>query len=416
MSTTDNPLAAKARALDVYRCALLRQRHGILGSVLRFARDAVRDALFGLMARFRLAREIPAEPCDFLLLQTPKVIPLERKKLLKQALRERGHVLIETPLPTGATILQQRLLKRPSAPVPLRYFLYAAHAEWLVSRYAPKILLNDPNGRFFSPFLRLSLNARQSLLVQLAHATTTEYSRRLSMNDYDYYFLFGQSSLDALQKRKILFGTSRAVLAGSHMIDAAYDLPDARPGEKAILILGVGPDKEKESDYQRIYALLAEWARMHPQERLLVKAHPRSRVPFWQQVANTLPNLTVLPRSCALAEALSQADIAINLLSNAVIEAALARRPIIFVNVASEIDIFDQERFFGPRIETGEAFSERVREIRQNYPCHQKACEDFAHFHLEHGIKGLQCTLTYLEALLHAEPIPCVMVGNHDSA
>jgi len=412
MSAAENPLASKAYALDRYRYALLRQRHGVLGSVLRFIRSASRDTLSGLVARFRLARTIPAEPCDFLLLQAaPKVIPLERKKLLKQALRERGHVLVETALPATATILKQRLLKRPSASVPLRYFLYAAYAEWLVSRYPPKILLNDRNGSLFSPFLRLSLNARQSLLVQLAHATTVEYSQRLSMNDYDYYFLFGQSSLEALQKRQTLFGTSRAVLSGSHMIDTAYDLPDAALGEKAILILGVGPDKEKERDYQHIYALLAEWARTHPQERLLVKAHPRSNVPFWQQAANALPNLTVLPRSCTLAEALSQADIVINLLSNAVIEAALARRPVIFANVANETDIFDQERFFGPRIETGEAFSERVQEIRQNYQRHQKACEDFSHFHLEQGTKGLQCTLTWLEALLQAEPVPCVTVG-----
>jgi len=411
MSAAHNPWAAKAHALDAYRYALLRQRHGVLGSVLRFARDAMRDALFGLVARFRLARTIPAESCDFLLLQSaPKVIALERKKLLKQSIRERGHALIETALPASTTILKQRLLKRPPAPVPLRYFLVAAHAEWLVSRYAPKILLNDRNGSLFSPFLRLSLNARQSLLVQLAHATTVEHSRRLSMNDYDYYFLFGQSSLEALQKRPLLFGTSRAVLAGSHMIDAAYDLPDASPGEDAILILGVGPDKEKESGYQRIYALLADWARTHPQERLLVKAHPRSNVPFWQQAANTLPNLTVLPRACTLAEALSQVDIVLNLLSNAVIEAALARRPVIFVNGADATDIFDQERFFGSRIETGEALTQRVQEIRQDYQSHQKASEDFAHFHLEQGTRGLQCTLAWLEALLHAEPVPCVIL------
>ena len=407
MSSAENLWATKARALDVYRYAVLRQQYGIVVSVFIFVREAVRDAFLGLAAHFRLALAISTDPCDFLLLEYgPKAIPLERKKLLKQALRERGHVLVETVLPTTSTILAQRLLKRPSASVPLRYFLYASHAEWLVSRHTPKVLLNDRNGSIFAPFLRLSLNARRLLLVHLAHATTVESSLRLSMNDYDYYFLFGQTSLEALQKRSLLFGTSKVVLSGSHMIDMAYDLPDVLPRNEAILLLGVGPDEEAEDSYQCIYALLADWARTHPQERLLIKAHPRSSVPFWQQAVNTLSNLTVLPRSCTLVEALSQADIVISIWSNAVIEAALARRPVIFTNVAGATDVFDEERFFGTRIETNAALSARVQEIRQNYWCHQEASKKFAHFHLAHGFQGLQYSLTYLEALLHAEPIP----------
>ena len=64
--TRENPWLEKARELDQYRWLLLRERHGVLGSALRFAREAVGDWWFGMRARRRLARDITAEPCDFL--------------------------------------------------------------------------------------------------------------------------------------------------------------------------------------------------------------------------------------------------------------------------------------------------------------------------------------------------------------
>lgn len=392
---------AKARALDRYRWQLLRERHGWLGSVLRFAREALGDWLFGLRARARLATVVGAEPCDFLLLQSaPKVIHLQRKKLLIEGLRARGHTLVEAALEEPRVILRERLLRRPPQPVPLRYFGYAAHAEWLVARHAPKVLLNDRNGSLYAPFLRLALNARQRLLVHLAHATTVEGSRRLGMNDYDYYFLFGQSSLEALQARRLRFGDSTAVLAGSHMIDRAFDLPATLPERRVLLILGVGPDKEKEAGYQRTYGLLRDWAGRNPGYRVLIKAHPRSRVPFWQAAAVQLDNLQVLPAACGLAEALAQASLVVNIMSNAVIEAALARRPIIYVNASGEPDIFAQERFLGACVADADELARRVRQVEADYAGSLSSARRFAEFHLAQGGEGLNHNLDLLEALL----------------
>jgi hypothetical protein len=407
-----NPWQEKTQALDAYRWHLLRERHGVLGSMLRFIRNSIVDAGFGLCARFCTKQSIRATPCDFLLLQSaPKVIALRRKKRLIEALRHRGHTLTETALPDFGDILRQRLLKSPPHDVPLRYFGYAAHAEWVVSHHTPKILLNDRNGSLYAPFLRLSLQHHGGFLVQLAHATTVESSQRLSMNDYDYYFLFGQSSLDALKRRKLLFGASRAVLAGSHMIDDAYDLPPAQPGQGAVLILGVGPDKEKESGYQRTYALLRDWTAQHPKIQVRIKAHPRSQTPFWTSAAKTLDNLKVLPADCTLANALKTAYVVINIMSNAVIEAALAKRPIMVVNLSEDIDIFEQHRFFSSEIHSCEAITETLSHILASYPESLDATMNFAHFHLEQGVNGLRCNLEYLEAILNSRDIPFVLLS-----
>ena len=396
-----NPWAAKARALDRYRWLLLRERHGVLGSALRFAREAAGDWLFGIRARRRLASAITPEPCDFLLLQSaPKVIKFQRKKLLIEGLRARGHVLVETALQEPKAILRQRLLTRPPCTVPTRYFGHAAYAEWLVAQYQPRVLLNDRNGSLYAPFLRLSLNRRDKLLVHLAHATTVEGSRRLGMNDYDYYFLFGQSSLESLQTRELRFGTSTAVLAGSHMIDGAFDMPPAEADRRVLLILGVGPDKEKEAGYQRTYSLLREWAAANPDYQVLIKSHPRSQAPFWREAARSLDNLLVLPAECSLADALGRASVVVNIMSNAVIEAALARRPVVHVNASGEEDIFAQARFLGSCVTDQQSLAARLTDIASAYPQNVARAGSFADFHLAHGTEGLSNTLQLLDELL----------------
>jgi len=402
--------ARKAAALDRYRWLLLRERYGWFGSAVRFVREAMVDGAFGLLARWCLAPQVDNQPCDFLLLQSaPKVIAFQRKKLLIGALRSRGHALVETALPEVKTILREQLLRRPAQPVPLRYFAYAAHAQWLVERYAAKVVLNDRNGSLYSPFLRLALNARQRLLVHLAHATTVEGSRRLGMNDYDYYFLFGQSSLEALQARRLRFGSSQAVLAGSHMIDMAFDLPPADVSRRTLLVLGVGPDKEKEAGYQRTYELLRDWAAGNPGYQVLIKAHPRSQVPFWQEAARALGNVHVLPSNCSLAEALGQASLVVNIMSNAVIEAGLAGRPVIYCNLGRDRDIFAQETFFGPALTEPAALQARVTAVEIDYLTHVERARHFAHYHLAHGSAGLQVNLEALVALLQGTALPAAV-------
>ena len=97
-------------------------------------------------------------------------------------------------------------------------------------------------------------------------------------------------------------------MAGSHMIDDTFDLSPSDAGHKAVLVLGVGPDKEKESGYTRTYELIRAWAERNPDHQVLIKAHPRSQVPFWKDASDSLPNLQVLPKECDLAQALARAS------------------------------------------------------------------------------------------------------------
>lgn len=402
-----SPWALQARALDVYRWRQLRERHSVIGAAVRFARDALLDVAFGLRARWRLAdAKAHSQKCDMLLLHgAPKVAALKRKQLLVDSLNNAGYKLHESSLQEIPEVLAQRLLAPPPEPVPLRYFGYAAYAQWLVVSYQPKLLLNDRNGSLYSPFLRLALNQYGAKLVHLAHATTVEKSRRLGMNDYDHYLIFGRSSLTALQARPLRFGSSQVILSGSYLVDTAYAMPAASESQRTLLVLGVGPDKEKESGYQRTYELIRDWARLNPNYQVLIKRHPRSKTPFWSDVASAQDNVQVLPAQCNLAQALAMSSVVASIMSNAVIEAALTARPVIYCNLSGDRDIFEQASFFGSAVETLEDMSVRLSAIAAGYEHHSRRSSEFANHHLAHGTQGLQVVLAVLANLYSDETI-----------
>lgn len=398
--------ARKARALDRLRWQLLRERHGPLGSALRLARDSLLDLVSGLRARASLQRSSQAQACDVLLLHSaPKSMALQRKNILIQALRQQGLGVIEAALRNPSDACRERQLLAPPQSVPTRYLAYAAHAQWLVTSYGPKVLINERNGSLHAPFLRLALAERGACLLHLAHAATLESSRRLAMNDYDYYGLFGRSSLAALQARPLRFGSSCAVLVGSYLADSSYDMPIADPGLGTLLVLGVGPDREKEAGYQQTYEVLAQWAEQHPRYRVLFKRHPRSRAAFWLQAAARLDNVQLLDSACTLAQALGQSSIVVNIMSNAGIEAGLAGRPVIHVNAGDDLDLFSHGQFFGAQVRQVQALSTQVSAVEADYAAHVAQARAFAEFHLVQGAQGLVRTVE-LVSLLVADKNP----------
>jgi hypothetical protein len=396
--------AATSCELDRYRWKLLRERHGYCGSLLRFFRDCLVDTAIGIRARLSLSVPVVTESCEILLLHSaPRIMALQRKNILVGALRNKGREVVEAALQSPSRACSERMLMAPGERVPLRYLAYAAHAQWLVTRYGPQLLINERNGSFHVPFLRLALAARGACLLHLAHATTLESSRRLGMNDYDYYGVFGRSSLIALQQRPLRFGASTVVLLGSYLVDETYDLPVADPELKTLLVLGVGPDKEKETGYQATYELLCEWAQRNPGYRVLFKRHPRSRAHFWMDAAAKMANVDLLDLQCSLATALAQASVVVNIMSNAGIEAGLAGRPVIHVNVGKDRDIFSHSRFFGPQVRDVQQFSRCLHSIEQDYRAHVDRARQFADYHLVHGSKGLARTAQLVDELLQGK-------------
>ncbi|MNJ34872.1 hypothetical protein D3C77_295980 [compost metagenome] len=195
------------------------------------------------------------------------------------------------------------------------------------------------------------------------------------------------------------------VLVGSYLADETYDLPVAEPALKTLLVLGVGPDREKEVGYQRTYQLLRNWAAQHSHYRVLFKRHPRSKAQFWSDAAAQLANIELLDASCSLAAALAQASVVVNIMSNAGIEAGLAGRPVIHVNAGSDVDIFSHSLFFGPQVRDEDEFSCQLQALEQDYQGHVAQARGFADYHLVYGSQGLAKTAQLVDDLLRgADP------------
>ncbi|WP_409276885.1 glycosyltransferase family protein [Pseudomonas defluvii] len=405
---TERLWRARAKQLDAYRWALWREKYGVVGAAVRVIRDAAIGFKHGIGAWMR-ATKAPESPAQRVLVLhgSPKLLAQRRKSGLIEALRECGHDVVEVAIEPLEVAVRQNLLYQPPRKVPLRYYAHAAYAEWLARHHKPSLVLSERHGSLVSPFLRLSLNVQDKYLVHLAHATTVERSQRLGMTDYDYYLLFGQSSLAALQRRKFRFGTTKAVVTGSYLIDQSYNMP-AAASDLRLLVLGVGPDKEKREGYRRTYSLICEWAAKHPNVPITFKAHPRSRADFWRKAAATHPNIKVASPDVSLADALEQSSVVLNIMSNAALEASVASRPIIYVNADEDSDPLEQSRFFGECVTDAKMLDERLAWLCRHYDKALHGTRAFAEYHLAHGVRGQDVTAKAIDSLIHGQPLPFI--------
>lgn len=324
----------KLKELDNYRKKLIEERRQGFKVQVKYFIETFNLYYLGLRTWFKLlfiSNTPKTKKIDIVLLQhSEKVIKLNRKKNLKGKLTELGYSLSEVPYNKSTQVLKKGLIKKPQFKVNLKYLYHASYAEYLVSTYKPIGLLNDRNGMLLSPFLRDALNRNKGKLIHLAHATTVEDDWQFSMNDYDYYLLFGQSSYDKLRQRALLFGHSNAILSGSHMIDRTYNIEPLAFHNNRVLLLGMGPDREKTNLADTNYNIILEWVAKNLKQTLIVKPHPRSSSYFWQEAAKVHKNIELLNNSASLSEALETSGIVISIESNAVLEASLTKRPIIF--------------------------------------------------------------------------------------
>ena len=395
----------KLNAIDYYRKSLASERRSGIKKKIKYIYETIVLYILGIITWTRLhtiKKKKDNKKIDILLFQhSEKVIKLNRKIKLKTELQQdENFTLSEVPFYKPTKVIKKGLLKQPHSNIGLKYLFFAAYAEYIVSKYRPKLILNDRNGMLLAPFLRDALNKREGKLIQLAHATTVEDDWQFSMNDYDYYFLFGQSSYDQLIRRKLLFGNSKAVLSGSHMVDRSYAMAPLKKYNNNILLLGMGPDREKTNLAKINYMILLNWILKNKEHKLIIKPHPRSKSEFWRNASSNNSNIKLLSKDITLSSALINSAIVISIESNAILEASLANRPIIFLNALDCKDIFSLELFFGPRVKCTKSIDKKIKEYSKNYDLFVNKTASFSKFHLEHGTRGLTVTSMLIKDII----------------
>lgn len=324
------------------------------------------------------------EPVDVLFLHHYPEEPRRLEGLLSR-LREAG-LSVAHEIFSTREVLARRKMTRPDIPIHRELLWVAAHATYLVRRYTPRVLVTLDNGLIISPFLRRAMAGR-GVYVNLSHGVTPVELLH-SMTDFDYYFVFGQSSVERLMRNKIRIGSTRVLLSGSPFTNAA-DLraENMDPERRTVLFFSTSPPPGPAFDYIRRGAqVVLNWARRNPQNRLLVKLHPLEDEAVMRAQTAGMTNVMVLAKDTSLQEALSRASLVVHSISNASLEAAMVGLPSVIVNDTDDPEEYLQlEDYFPSRAKNEVELNERVIEVFANYGRYVEAARRFVRFHIDRG-------------------------------
>jgi hypothetical protein len=278
-------------------------------------------------------------------------------------------------------IAKRELIFDGDAPLSLR--MYRARAEYLIRRFNPKVIVTTHNGSIFSPILKSAASSRGISVVHLAHSVPTPNYRHFSMIDFDYYVAYGESSYKLLQQQERIYGDTRFVYAGSCHIQErlrAKEMPDPGGSTMTFVLLGSGPNVEKESQTEAIYSTAIAAASKFQDATLLFKPHPRSDRQLWTRLVQSKPELR-----CRVIESLPQApraSIALCGYTNAIIDVTVLGMVPILVCAKIEADYFYYSEFFGTPVFSEKQLLARIRDINDRRAFYEAQSEKFSSFHL----------------------------------
>lgn len=395
------------RDLKDYHFWLDAQRRGRLKASIRLALEA----LVGLGVRL-FVREAPDQPrqsVELLVIHpSERSRELGRKSALLSKIQSSGLQYAEVVF-RKSNYRHAGVFCHPDRSTPLRFYGLAGHANYLIGRYQPRVVVTERYNEVFNYYLRHYL-PDDGRIVHLAHAIPSHDSRKFCMNNFDYYFLYGQSSIDKMLNKPVRFGSSKACAVGSYLIGEEYCLEPVDPNGH-VLILAMGDWPKYAAQVEQAYRVLLNWAVSRSDLVFWVKLHPNRGSDFWLLPANRAVNVNVLPRACGMKDAVASASVVVNMHSNACIDAALLNRPVIPADPLPFPDEFEVESYFTANCHDAKSLDCAYNEIIGSYPHYLQQARRFAERHVANGARSIPCIVSTLQAIVDGrEDFPCVML------
>lgn len=342
-----------------------------------------------LLLRIPFIRKIKTRGVDILVLGNC-ADDIQSSASIWEILKKSGVKLHITYLRRKTDYLRYAARVKPLPSAPSVMFLYACFARYIVQKWRPRVVCLYASYDTLPSLLRREMNGIGKT-VYMAHAVIPTTYLFTSI-DYDYYFLFGESSLMNLQRQRVLMGETRVVKTGSTRVRADDVLEPGRPSDVFLYFSNwlVGEKEDYTADFEIVY----RWAENHPENKLLIKLHPIEENGYVINRCRNLSNTEVLPANITVKDAISRACLIISSFSSAMVEAAMMNRPCVVVNSrpfdpdSEDVKISDKllylERFFMPRATTGAELEDRIRQTLDNYDHAVEQCRHFVRFHFEH--------------------------------
>jgi len=278
---------------------------------------------------------------------------------------------------------------------PASLFFEQLYSKYIVKKYNPKIICSFISSGVIPSLLKSEMKGK-GFTIFISHAIIPITDNYTSL-DYDYYLIFGQSSLVNLQKLPLRIGSPKIILSGSPMISKNYSLKPINVPIKTLLYFstwGIETFEERFEVLRKSFDVIIKWAIKHPEYNLLIKLHPLENGKYVYEHTSKIKNITILDKDTSMIDALKNVSIVITTFSVASIEAAMMNRPIIVCNY----DLLDKrsadsyksdaflhlEKFFPPRARNVEDLHDRITTVEKNYKYYVSQCQKYAKYHLGH--------------------------------
>lgn len=352
--------------------------------------------LLGLYGIAFYRREVQVSPCDILFFYTWEG-EAARTQGLVHALNAKGFQVASFVLPSRIKIIVHRLLARTERLSSFGNCLYEYFAAYVIARFSPKILLTFDDGSCYTAFLKHEMERRGGTIINIAHGLTGD-SESFTNFLFHYYFVFGQSSVDAVLRQKIRYGSTKVIKAGSYLISTEDSLPvnNSRTG---ILFCSTWLPEPTRALLLKNMAIFAEWANSQTRYSIFVKHHPLEDPRIIREVFRGVQGVSFLPQEICMKDALEKVSLIVTSWSVASLEAALMNRPTVIVNDSDMPDFLEIEGFFLPRARNAKEIQERVSEIFLNYAQYVEKGAKYVERHLAHTTDSVPVISQLIESI-----------------
>ncbi|MDT3711373.1 hypothetical protein U8L64_17255 [Pseudomonas sp. FIP_A4] len=344
--------------------------------------------------------------CDVLLIHPSQKSFLQgRKKPLIAALKARGLNVEEYVEIDDRDLILHRSFYSPCRSVPFLFRWHAAHAEYLLRRFETKVMLTERNGWVLPSFIKM-LRRDGAIVVHLAHSVITSQSSRYRYFDYDYYFLYGRSSLEYLKRLPNTFGQCVACYCGPYFwADKDNFSKPTVPSENIeCLFLAPGPAYETRCGYLEVCSWVMEWLAENESIHLSVKLHPRGAGNWWRSHLVDNERISIVPEHTSLDDCAARFDIVLSDYTNAIVDVARYATP--FVLLGSNKDYFSVERFGIPRARSAIQLRDEVDAILADPSAYAARSLSFFEFHVENRRFPLGSIVDSVVSLANKKALP----------
>jgi len=350
-------------------------------------------------------KEIKPEECDILVYPNSKS-HLERSKETWQMLENKNYKVLF--FLADKNYLLKYVFKYKinfDKKVSYQIFFHHAFAKYITQKFKFKIICDYHNFEITSALIKKELNKNQKNIF-IPHGKIRN-SYRHSCFTFDYYLVFGNSSIEKIKENKLRLGNTKLVKTGSVFIPNNFNLPICLNFKNVLFFSNWAVSYHPES--KRGFEIVVNWAKNNPDYNLFIRLHPLEDGKYVEEKTKDIKNIFVQNKSLSLKQSLENVSITIASASNASIESALLNRPSLVAldvkynknskNVYESDNNFYLESYFPERARNAEQLHQRIEQVTKDYNFYLQQCKNYVKYHLEYTNNARKQTSQIIEKI-----------------